>query len=101
MPNVTYMPTPDEVMKSLKEHIEKSDFMMLVAVTDPNDPEWRGGDHINFSLSNTPKGWILQGSNGQKIKLTAKQIEPKEKKPEPVIETPPQIQTFPLTPPTE
>jgi hypothetical protein len=80
MPHITYSPTPEEVMAALKEQLEKSDFMMLVAVTDTDDPGWRGGDHINFFLNLTPKGWILEGSNGSKYKLSIKQIEPKEKK---------------------
>jgi hypothetical protein len=61
---IIYNPTADEVMVALKEQLEKSDFMMGVGVTDTEDPNWRGGDHINFFLKNTGKGWILEGSNG-------------------------------------
>ena len=82
---IVYTPTDDEVMIALKEQLEKSDFMMQVGVTDTEDPNWRGGDHINFFLKGSPKGWVLEGSNGLKYKLTIKEVVEKKKEPKPEV----------------
>lgn len=101
-----YTPTVDEIMAALGQHLAEHEFLMLVAITDDADPNWRGGDHINFRVAGTEKGgWILEGSNGQKVKLTGKLIEPKKKKTEPIepptpTEAPPPTPTAEPTPPT-
>ena len=100
---IVYTPTADEVMAAMKEQLEKSDFMMGVAVTDTDDPNWRGGDHINFFLNNTAKGWMLEGSNGLKYKLTIKEVVDKKKEPKPTTPpaTPqPPVETTPANPAT-
>jgi len=101
MPLTIYTPTADEVLASLAEHVNKNPMMMLVAVTDSEDPNWRGGDHINFSMTNSGKGWVLEGSNGKKYKVAIKEIAEKVKKeaiPEPVP-TPEATQAIPPTAP--
>jgi hypothetical protein len=82
MPLNVYTPNVDEVIAELARHLSNNPLMMLVAVTDTDDPAWRGGDHINFVLNATPKGWFLEGSNGMKIKISGKEVVAKAKKTE-------------------
>ena len=101
MPLTVYTPTVDEVIASLAEHLKTNPLLMLVAVTDSDDPSWRGGDHINFNITNTAKGWIMEGSNGMKIKLSGKEIVAKAKKEVPAEAVPevPAPEVTPETPP--
>lgn len=92
-----YTPTAEEVEVALAEHINKNPMMMLVAVTDSEDPNWRGGDHVNFSMMNNGKAWILEGSNGKKYKMALKEIVEKPKK-EKKVEAPAEPVAEPVTP---
>lgn len=86
-----YTPTADEVLNALANQLNQQSLMMEVAITDSEDPNWHDETHINFTLNHDGKGWVLNGSNGMKIKLSGKLVEPKVKKEK--IETPTESET--------